>query len=172
MKLRIFQVNLINYLVAEYSKQINYLNAKEKLLSYVKSTKLHPERSNLWNLNIDVESLKALEEENTKLVVKNNYQIWDDVKLQENIILKTEMIMQSKSIYHPTYKPLFINEMPKENIKEFSNNLSNKLRQIKLAISKANINNKSNKNAEGNKNSSSLNFKALESNKSKNTLMK
>jgi hypothetical protein len=93
--------------------------------------------------------------------------------MQENIILKTEMIMQSKSIYHPTYKPLFINEMPKENIKEFSNNLSNKLRQIKLAISKANINNKSSKNGEGTKNSqSNLSLKGLESNKSKNTLLK
>ena len=64
--------------------------------------------------------------------------------------------MQSKSIYHPTYKPLFVNEIKKDDIKDFSNNLSNKLRQIKLAISKANmnINKKPKKKEEAGKNTS------------------
>jgi hypothetical protein len=59
--------------------------------------------------------------------------------------------MQSKSIYHPSYKPLFINEIDKNDVKNFSANLSNKLRQIKLAISKANVNDKNVKTQESNK---------------------
>jgi hypothetical protein len=47
--------------------------------------------------------------------------------------------MQQKSIYNESYRPLFINEMDEEKIKEFSKTLSQKLRHVKLAISKANL---------------------------------
>lgn len=50
--------------------------------------------------------------------------------------------MQQKSIYNETYKPLFINEMNDDEIKEFSKTLSQKLRHVKLALSKANLENK------------------------------
>jgi hypothetical protein len=63
--------------------------------------------------------------------------IYQEVRLKEDIILKTEMNMQHQSIYDDSYKPLFINEMNQEAIKEFSNVLSQKLRHVKLAISKA-----------------------------------
>lgn len=66
-------------------------------------------------------------------------EIYQMVKQKEFTILKTEMIMQQKSIYNETYKPLFINEMNDEKIKEFSKTLSQKLRHVKLAISKANL---------------------------------
>ena len=49
------------------------------------------------------------------------------------------MIMQQKSIYNDTYKPQFISEMNEEELEDFSNVLSQKLRQVKLAISKANL---------------------------------
>ncbi len=63
----------------------------------------------------------------------------DTVKLKEINILKSEMIMQQKSIYSDDYKPLFISEMDDETIKEFSKLISQKLRHVKLAISKANL---------------------------------
>ena len=47
--------------------------------------------------------------------------------------------MQQKSIYNDTYKPQFISEMNEEELEDFSNVLSRKLRQVKLAISKANL---------------------------------
>jgi hypothetical protein len=75
------------------------------------------------------------------------------------------MIMQSKSIYNPTYKPLFINEIDKEDVKDFSTNLSNKLRQIKLAISKANINKKPVKNKVMFYNQTTANFKNIDNKK-------
>ena len=49
------------------------------------------------------------------------------------------MIMQQKSIYNDTYKPQFISEMNEEELEDFLNVLSQKLRQVKLAISKANL---------------------------------
>lgn len=47
--------------------------------------------------------------------------------------------MQQGSIYDENYKPLFISEMDEDMIKEFSNVISQKLRHVKLAISKANL---------------------------------
>ena len=63
------------------------------------------------------------------------------MKYKEVNILKSEMLMQQKSIYSENYKPLFINEMDETMIKEFSKTLSQKLRHVKLAITKANIGN-------------------------------
>lgn len=63
----------------------------------------------------------------------------DVVKFKEINILKSEMIMQQKSIYNENYKPLFISEMDDDTIKEFSKLISQKLRHVKLAISKANM---------------------------------
>jgi len=45
--------------------------------------------------------------------------------------------MQKKSIYNEKYQPLFIQEMDEAKLKEFSKILSQKLRHVKLAISKA-----------------------------------
>ena len=61
------------------------------------------------------------------------------VKQKESLIRQTEMLMQQKSIYSDTYKPQFVSEMDEEQLEEFSNVLSQKLRQVKLAISKANL---------------------------------
>ncbi len=49
--------------------------------------------------------------------------------------------MQSKSIYDETYKPLYINEMDEGSINDFAQVLSQKLRNVKLAITKSNIGN-------------------------------
>jgi len=56
------------------------------------------------------------------------------------------MLMQTKSIYDETYKPLFIGEMDEASINSFAKILSQKLRNVKLAITKSNLaNNKLNK---------------------------
>lgn len=58
---------------------------------------------------------------------------------QEALIMKTEMMMQEHSLYSDSYKPLFIYEMNEEELKEFAIVLNQKLRHVKLAISKANL---------------------------------
>lgn len=61
------------------------------------------------------------------------------MRQKEKLIQQTEMIMQQKSIYSDSYKPQFVSEMDEEQLHDFSNILSQKLRQVKLAISKANL---------------------------------
>lgn len=91
-----------------------------------------PEQSNNWNFNIDVEKVKKEEDDNFQ-------EILEQVKKKEVIIVETEKIMQKVSLYDDNYKPLFISEMEEEDIKEFSKNISQKLRHIKLAISKSTL---------------------------------
>ena len=89
-------------------------------------------QSNKWDLDIDVEKVKEKEKEELDEIIKI-------VKKKEELISQTEMLMQQKSIYSDTYKPQFISEMNEDELEEFSNVLSQKLRQVKLAISKANL---------------------------------
>ena len=83
-------------------------------------------------MDIDVEKVKEKEKEELNEIIKI-------VKEKEELISQTEMIMQQKSIYNDTYKPQFISEMKEDELEDFSNVLSQKLRQVKLAISKANL---------------------------------
>ena len=83
-------------------------------------------------MDIDVEKVKEKEKEELNEIIKI-------VKEKEELISQTEMLMQQKSIYNDTYKPQFISEMNEEELEDFSNVLSRKLRQVKLAISKANL---------------------------------
>ena len=98
----------------------------------VKGAKLADNQSNKWDLDIDVEKVKEKEKEELNDMIKI-------VKEKEELISQTEMMMQQKSIYSDTYKPQFISEMNEEQLEDFSNVLSQKLRQVKLAISKANL---------------------------------
>jgi hypothetical protein len=49
--------------------------------------------------------------------------------------------MQNNSIYSESYKPLYIQEMDETSINSFAKVLSKKLRNVKLAITKSNVNN-------------------------------
>ena len=49
--------------------------------------------------------------------------------------------MQNNSIYAESYKPLYIQEMDETAINSFAKVLSQKLRNVKLAITKSNVNN-------------------------------
>ena len=120
------------YIVSEYSKKITEYNAKEKLRQATKGNILKKNQSNKWDLDIDVEKVKEQEKEELNEIIKI-------VKEKEELISQTEMVMQQKSIYNDTYKPQFISEMKEKELEDFSNVLSQKLRQVKLAISKANL---------------------------------
>lgn len=118
--------------IADYSEKISLFNAKEKLLSYTKNSKLSNNMSNKWNLMIDISNIRRQDKEEM-------YNLFKVVKEKEELILKTEMMMQEVSIYSDAYKPLFIYEMDETALKEFSKVLNQKLRHVKLAISKANL---------------------------------
>ena len=121
-----------NQQIGEYSKQITKYNAKEKLWQAVKGIKLKDNQSNKWDLDIDVEKVKENERNELEKII-------EIVKQKEGLIKQTEMLMQTKSIYSDEYKPQFVGDMDEEELEDFSNVLSQKLRQVKLAISKANL---------------------------------
>lgn len=100
--------------------------------SQVKGSKLKENQSNNWDLDVDVEKVKEKEANELNEVIAV-------VRQKEKLIQQTEMIMQQKSIYSDSYKPQFVSEMDEEQLHDFSNVLSQKLRQVKLAISKANL---------------------------------
>lgn len=81
---------------------------------------------------IDILNIRNIDNEE----MNQTYKI---VKEKEQLIQKTEMMMQETSIYSDAYKPLFIYEMDENSLKEFSKQLNQKLRHVKLAISKANL---------------------------------
>ena len=59
----------------------------------------------------------------------------------EKITNATELILQTRSIYSEAYRPKYIEEMNDiEKIKELSDVIQDRLRNVKLAVSKANLN--------------------------------
>ena len=124
-----------NQQISEYSKKITEFNAKEKLWVNCKNSNLPSYQiSNNWNLKIDVK--KVLE--NEEIEYQKTFKI---VKEVEKITNETELILQEKSIYSDSYKPKYIEEMTDlEQIKKFSNVIAERLRNVKLAVSKANLN--------------------------------
>ena len=123
-----------NQQISEYSKKITEFNAKEKLWVNCRNSNLPYQMSNNWNLKINVD--KVLE--NEEIEYQKTFKV---VKEVEKITNETELILQEKSIYSDTYKPKYIEEMTDlEQIKEFSKVIAERLRNVKLAVSKANLN--------------------------------
>jgi hypothetical protein len=59
-----------NYnLASEYSKMITRFNAADKLSQHVKNSKLENNRSNKWNLMLDIGSINKDDEEELKEVI-------------------------------------------------------------------------------------------------------
>ena len=108
-------------------------NAIEKLLQYTKHTSLPSTRSTEWNYEVNI---SAIESERTKHYEK----ILAMVRVKEKEIALTEQQMQVMSIFNADYKPEFIKEIPEEQVEEFTTLVSEKIRNVKLAIVKSKIN--------------------------------
>ena len=120
--------------ITEVAKKITEYNAKEKLWLTTKNTNLPENRSNDWKLDINIDKIKAKEEQDIKdLLCK--------IKDIEVITKTTETLLLNQSIYSELYKPKYIEQMnDMEKIKELSKNIQDRLRNVKLAVSKANLN--------------------------------
>ena len=90
--------------------------------------------SNDWKLVINLDKLKEKEEEEYLKMLETVAEI-------EKITNATELILQTRSIYSEAYRPKYIEEMNDiEKIKELSDVIQDRLRNVKLAVSKANLN--------------------------------
>ena len=126
--------NTSNQQIAEVAKKITEFNAKEKLWLACKNSTLPYNMSNDWRLDINIDKLKEKEEEEYLKMLKTVAEI-------EKITNATEIILQSRSIYSEAYRPKYIEEMNDiEKIKELSDVIQDRLRNVKLAVSKANLN--------------------------------
>ena len=146
-----------NQQIAEVAKKITEYNAKEKLWLACRNTNLPENMSNDWKLDIDIEKVQEKEEE-------EYLEMLEEVAEIEKITNATELILQSRSIYSEAYRPKYIEEMNDiEKIKELSQVIQDRLRNVKLAVSKANLNQSK---------MIDLTKKKKENNKNKNTVQK
>ena len=120
--------------ISEVAKKITEYNAKEKLWLITKNTNLPENMSNDWKLDINIDKLKEKEENEIKDLLNR-------VKEVEKITKATESILLNNSIYSEIYKPKYIEEMKDINkIKDLGKNIQDRLRNVKLAVSKADSN--------------------------------
>lgn len=108
-------------------------NAIEKLLQYTKHSTLPSHRSNDWNYNVNIDEIESQR-------MKHYEHIFALVKIKEKEIEVTEKQMQAMSIFHSEYKPEFIKDIPQEQVEELTTLISEKIRNVKLAIVKSKIN--------------------------------
>ena len=120
--------------INEVAKKITEYNAKEKLWLTCKNTNLPENMSNDWKLDINIDKLKENEDVQYENIIKQ-------IKEIEKITKETESILINQSIYSDLYKPKYIEEMnDMDKIKELSQIIQDRLKNVKLAVSKANLN--------------------------------
>ena len=112
--------------ILEYSNKVTEFNAQERLYLLTKNCKLPKNRSTSWNYlpNLDL----ILKEEKEKML-KN----FEKIKIMEK---DNRAFSSYEPIYNKNYKSESIKEIDEEKIKEFGELLNNKIRKVKLAISK------------------------------------
>ena len=90
--------------------------------------------SNNWKLDIDIQKMQEKEEEEYLEMLETVIEI-------EKNINATELILQSRSIYSVEYGRKYIEEMNDiKKMKDLNQVIQDKLINVKLTISKANLN--------------------------------
>ncbi|MCQ2816138.1 MAG: hypothetical protein MJ252_02620 [archaeon] len=112
-----------------YLERITVLNAKEKLYRISVKARLDPEKSNKWKLKIDLDFIKEKEKEALGDIEGEVNKIVEGLK-------QSEEQFKVMDLNDDSYKPFFINEMTEDNLKEFKDVLSQRLRKSKLSLGK------------------------------------
>ena len=125
----------INYDEANHTEIIIFFffmmefNAKMKLLNLSRGQKIPENKSTSWNYNVNIKHLLRKNEEETKKLI-------EIVDKKEDEINKAEKQHQELSIFNDNYSPAFIENLDKDEKNELKNQISIKIRNINLAISK------------------------------------
>ena len=120
------KMRLENKAILEYSYKITEFNAQERLYLITKNCKLPKDRSTPWNY---LPNLKLIEEKEKKNLKAKIDQI---KKIEKN----NQIFNFYESIYNEKHQPEFVKDMDEQKMKEFGELLNNKIRKVKLAISK------------------------------------
>ena len=119
--------------IDDYAKIVTQLNAKEKLYYITRGCEVGKGMSNNWNLEIDLNYIMNKETETFEPIYK-------EVSRKSERMKRAEFEMQNLPLSSEQYRPIFIDEMPEEKVKEFSTLLSQKLRHAKLSMAKVKLN--------------------------------
>ena len=120
------KMRIENKSILEYSNKITELNAQERLYLITKNCKLPKDRSTPWNFLPDLEIVSQNEKENVKIKLEKVK------KIEKN----NQIFNSYEAIYNEKYQPEFVKDMDEQKIKQFGELLNNKIRKVKLAISK------------------------------------
>ena len=129
---------MINYDEANHNDIIRYFdkmmefNAKMQLINLSKGQKIQDNKSNSWNYDVNINNLLRKNEEETKKLI-------EIVNKRENEINKAEKQHQEISIFSERYRPVFIENLRRDEKDELKHQLNIKIRNINLAISKNQI---------------------------------
>ena len=115
-----------NMTILEYSYKIIEINSQERLYYITKNCELPNNRSSHWKYMPDLELI--LKEENEEL--ENKY---EEVK---NLEKKYNINNSYEAIYKESYTPKFFVDLNERKVKEFGEKLNQKIKVIKLSISK------------------------------------
>ena len=115
-----------NLPIEEYNNKIIEYNAQERLFLLTKNCGLKIDRSSPWNYIPDLELI--LSEEKTEL----------DNKMEEikKLEMKYNINNSYEAIYNESYKPRFFTDIDEIKVKDFGDTLNQKIKIIKLALSK------------------------------------
>ena len=114
------------------SNNILEYNAKLKLYNASLRTNLQPNRSTLWNYDIDIDFILNKKKEDID-------ELKNLVKIKEKEIIETEIAYQTSNIFNPDYQPIFIKNLDEQQKEDLTEIINEKIKNIKFAISRSQI---------------------------------
>ena len=112
------------------SNNILEYNAKVKLYNLSLSENVPHNRSTLWNYDIDINFILNKKKEDINELIS-------EVKKKEKEIIETEINHENYDILSPDYNPIFIKNLDEEQKKDLIEIINEKIKNIKLAISRS-----------------------------------
>ena len=114
------------------SNDILEYNAKLKLFSLSLRNNIAPNRSTLWNYDIDINYILDRKKEDINELKKL-------VDSKEKEISDTEIAHKTNNIFNPEYQPIFIQNLDDQQKEDLTQIINEKIKNIKFAISRSQI---------------------------------
>ena len=124
--------NISSYNAFIISNDILEYNAKLKLYNTSLRTSVPPNRSTLWNYDIDINYILNKKKEDINEIINL-------VKVKEKEIIETEIAYKSYNIFNPEYQPIFLKNLDEQQKEDLTEIINEKIKNIKFAINKSQI---------------------------------
>ena len=114
------------------SNDILEYNAKLKLYNASLRTNVPPNKSTLWNYDIDINFILNKKKEDIN-------ELKNLVKIKEKEIIETEIAYKTNNIYNPDYQPIFLKNLDEQQKEDLTEIINTKIKDIKFAINRSQI---------------------------------